>query len=293
MKNKTYICENCGCIHNGNYGSGRFCSLHCRKSYCSKQQKHHECHFNIIPEEQSKKLLEINDYICPKCNKHLHCNKSQYFNHIRWCNIDENGNKKPKFMKINIDEIDWNKLQREYDECHSWEKVIKDNNLSRNIINYGKSINKLSKNKLQIVSNELKNKLSEKRKEWLHNNPDKHVWKRNTKFISTPCEEFKQKLLENNISFISEYTPLEDRFYSIDIAFPNNKIGIEINGNQHYNRDGTLKDYYQERHNLIENNGWKLYEIPFIKVYDKDFIDNFIFELKLKINTTEKIMNSI
>ena len=88
MKNSSYICENCGCIHDGNYGSGRFCSLHCRKSYCSKQQKHYECHYHRIPEEQSKSLLEINDFICPKCNKKLHCNKSKH--HIVSCLGKEN-----------------------------------------------------------------------------------------------------------------------------------------------------------------------------------------------------------
>lgn len=31
------ICENCGNLHDGQYGSGRFCSLHCRKSWIGKQ----------------------------------------------------------------------------------------------------------------------------------------------------------------------------------------------------------------------------------------------------------------
>ena len=31
------ICENCGCSHDGTYGSGRFCSLKCCKSYIAKQ----------------------------------------------------------------------------------------------------------------------------------------------------------------------------------------------------------------------------------------------------------------
>ena len=52
-----------------------------------------------------------------------------------------------------------------------------------------------------------------------------------------------------------------DNASNIDIAFPDIKLGIEINGNQHYNSDGTLKDYYQERHNLIEEAGWKLLEV--------------------------------
>lgn len=30
-------CEVCGCEHDGSYGSGRFCSEHCRRSYCGKK----------------------------------------------------------------------------------------------------------------------------------------------------------------------------------------------------------------------------------------------------------------
>ena len=33
-------CENCNKEHDGSYGSGRFCSKHCRCSYIAKQVKH-------------------------------------------------------------------------------------------------------------------------------------------------------------------------------------------------------------------------------------------------------------
>lgn len=39
------ICENCGCEHDGSYGSGRFCSIHCRASYASKNVKHRISNF--------------------------------------------------------------------------------------------------------------------------------------------------------------------------------------------------------------------------------------------------------
>ncbi|MDY5668732.1 MAG: hypothetical protein SPK43_05840 [Candidatus Onthovivens sp.] len=57
------------------------------------------------------------------------------------------------------------------------------------------------------------------------------------------------------INFIEEYCPFIDSAISVDIAFPDIKIGIEINGNQHYNRDGSLKDYYQKRHDKLEEAG--------------------------------------
>ncbi len=55
-----------------------------------------------------------------------------------------------------------------------------------------------------------------------------------------------KKILDNiNVKYVPEYNPLINRFFSIDIAFPDKKIGIEINGNQHYNIHGSLKEYYQ------------------------------------------------
>jgi len=123
---------------------------------------------------------------------------------------------------------------------------------------------------------ETKSKISEKRKEYLKNNPDKHPWKRNTKFKSVPCEKVKSFLTEKNIKFVDEWQPLEDKFYSIDIAFPDIKLGIEINGNQHYNSDGSLKDYYKKRHDEIENDGWTILELHYSICWNLDKLEKII-----------------
>lgn len=39
------ICEMCGNEHDGSYGSGRFCSNHCRHRYIGKQPKKHVRNF--------------------------------------------------------------------------------------------------------------------------------------------------------------------------------------------------------------------------------------------------------
>jgi hypothetical protein len=85
-----------------------------------------------------------------------------------------------------------------------------------------------------------------------------------------PCEKIKEALRANNISFVEEWIPLDDMSYSIDIAFPDIKLGIEINGNQHYNSDWSLRDYYQERHNKIEGAGWKILEIHYSQCFYPD-----------------------
>jgi very-short-patch-repair endonuclease len=120
-----------------------------------------------------------------------------------------------------------------------------------------------SKECARTHSVETKDKISLRRKKYLEENPDKHVWKRHDKFKSEPCELIKQFLMEKDIKFVSEWQPLENKFYSVDIAFPDIKFGIEINGNQHYNRNGTLKEYYQNRHDEIVRYGWKLLELHY------------------------------
>jgi hypothetical protein len=126
-------------------------------------------------------------------------------------------------------------------------------------------------------SSNSKRKMSEARKKYLKENPEKHPWRSNEKFISGPCEYLKQKLADKGILFESEFMPLfPERYFSIDIALVKNKIGIEVNGEQHYNRDGSLKTYYKKRTDLIEEDGWKLLQIHYSSVYDDDFIENLI-----------------
>lgn len=116
--------------------------------------------------------------------------------------------------------------------------------------------------------------------------------------ISKPCENLKQYLRDKGINFVEEYIPLKDRYFSLDIAWPDEKIAIEVNGNQHYNKDGSLKKYYQERHNLLEENGWKIFEIHYSKcyninindfndilnlpIYDKDYVGKYFSQKEIK-----------
>ena len=129
----------------------------------------------------------------------------------------------------------------------------------------------------QVMSQpEIRQKMSKSRKKFLCENPDKHPWKRPDKKKSAPCERFKTALREANIDFHEEFSPVPDRFFSIDVAFPAIQVGIEINGEQHYNRDKTLRKYYQQRHDLIEAAGWSLYEIHYSIVFNNEKMKNVI-----------------
>lgn len=137
------------------------------------------------------------------------------------------------------------------------------------------------------LSEEAKKLLSQKRKQFLRDNPHKHPWKSNNKFKSEPCENFKRILRENNYKFLEEFTPTFERNYSIDIVFPEKMIGIEINGNQHYERNGKLKKYYQDRHDHIEASGWKLYELHYSLCFDANYILNLVSKICNSANKVE------
>lgn len=130
---------------------------------------------------------------------------------------------------------------------------------------------------IHVHSEEEKETISRKRKAWLAENPEKHPWKNPGKFTSTPCENIKKILRDKGIPFAPEFPPdVEGRYFSVDIAFPDRKIIWEINGNQHYEKDGSLKPYYQERHDLLVAAGWTVYEIPYTCCFKPEKIDEFI-----------------
>jgi len=195
---------------------------------------------------------------------------------------------------INYINYDWSEVQKYYDDGHYWNEVSEKFRISIKTIkkyrNNGYLIDRDTEEQRKLLNrtkkvfkhkNETKERISISRKKYLKDNPDKIKWVGNK---SAPSERFKEILRINNISFVEEFRPLVDRFFNIDISFPDKKIGIEINGEQHYERDGRLKKYYQDRHDLIVNEGWVLYEIHTSLVYKKYFIETILLELKNNFN---------
>ncbi len=183
----------------------------------------------------------------------------------------------PNRININIDE-----MGKFLDEGLSVDQIAKLFKVSPDLIRNRIKVNNLQSRYIYkrrpFFSKEVRYKISRKRKDYLRENPDKHVWKRSCKFKSTPCEKVKAYLKELGVYFIEEYSPnLEGRNFSIDIAFPDKMIALEINGNQHYNSDGTLKPYYQEREEVLIRGGWTVYQIPSKSCFNQgkwgEFID--------------------
>lgn len=189
---------------------------------------------------------------------------------------------------MRIVNVNWNEIQQKHNEGMYFNDISKVFGVSRTAINtaiekglFVKIIHK------RCWTVDEKKELSEKRRVWLKNNPDKHVWRRHSKFKSVPCERLKQQLKDAGISFVEEFEPVDNRFFSIDISFPDKKLGIDVNGQQHYNSDGTLKEYYQNRHDLIVQQGWELIELHYSVVY----VDNIVNDLILKIKQNYGLKN--
>ena len=134
---------------------------------------------------------------------------------------------------------------------------------------------KISPKRGRKLSEETKRKISEGRKKWIKENPDKYPWKRKEgRFVSVPCEHLKDILHSNKFEFIEEYTDETwEHKYSLDIAFPNKRFAIEVNGTQHYNRDGSLKEYYQKRHDYLVSCGWDVLELYYSKCFNNEEVE--------------------
>jgi very-short-patch-repair endonuclease len=191
-------------------------------------------------------------------------------------------------QKIDLTKIDWNAIKKEHKNGLFWTQIPKRFGFSRCVLERAERDGFIEKIKHECKHTEKSKKtLSLKMHNYLKNNPEKCVWKRSDKFKSAPCEKLKKHLKDNNISFVEEYKPLKNRLFSIDIAFPDKKIGIEVNGMQHYNKDRSLKEYYQKRKEDIEKEGWKLFDVYYSKIYKDDFVTDLVNGLKKEHDLTE------
>lgn len=189
------------------------------------------------------------EYKCKYCGK-IFDNKRSKGQHESYCILNPNRKRK----------CAWNKGKN----SNTDERILKIKETRHKNFLAGKI-----KIKPHKWTEEERNKMSLIRKKWLNENPDKHPWKNRKCNYSKPCEYLKEILKLNNISFVEEYNPkINGHYFSLDIAFPDIKFAIEVNGNQHYKKDGNLNEYYQNRHNLLKENGWKIMELHYTKCYD-------------------------
>ena len=264
-------CENCGEEHDGSYGSGRFCSAHCRRVWSGKKS-------NITMKLHGTK----------KCNFIGHCSQPAPYGTWKCEYCDDH----PIFETRR-------KLQAHKKKFHpipkgsSWNKGLT-KEIDARIKKAGETYSRRIKNgeiagsfKGKHHTEESKKKMSEIAKNGFAQGIRKG-WKSRT-IISFP-ENFWRMVLDNNnisysINFPISRKSLGDnssKSYFLDFKISNN-IDLEIDGAQHRFR----KEHDAKRDKLLISNGYKVYRIEWNEVKSdfgkkqmKEKIEQFLIWLK-------------
>jgi very-short-patch-repair endonuclease len=176
--------------------------------------------------------------------------------------------------------IDYEKVQEIYDAGNSVETTSKITKVSKNKIYEASKLgllklrNKSEAKKLKDKTNpqkhteETKKKISEIRKKYILENPDKAPYKLNHSSKESYPEKYFAELFEKENIKIEKYYQIG--LYELDFCIPDKKIDIEINGSQHYYDNKIVKSDIR-RTKFLEENGWDVINIKWSDYQKLDF----------------------
>lgn len=251
---KKFVCENPKCQkeHDGSYGSGRFCSEHCRRIYIGIKS-------NLTMKKNGTKH---GTWKCKRCDLIFETIK-QLQEHNRKFHPVQKGSS-------------WNKgLTKTTDaRVASYVQTCKDRN---HYIPFCKG---------KHLSEEHKRKTSEGMKKFFKEHPDRVPYLLNHSSKESYPEKYFREVFEK------EQFPkfIQDRYvegYYLDFAFEfeNKKVYIEVDGEQHY-VDKKIVEHDKKRKEILDKTEWKcVCRIRWSK-YQKltnDQKHKFILGLKQKI----------
>lgn len=230
---KTYICEKCGKEHDGSYGSGRFCSKHCRCSYIASTVKHRH-----IP--RCGKRASYGTWKCEYCDDHpIFETRRQLEEHKR------------EFHPI-PKRSSWNKgLTKETDE-----RLAKANAKLKARYASGEIV---SPQKGKHLSAQQRAKTSASMKKFYKEHPELVPYKLHHSSKESYPERYFNELFakENIVGFERDY--YVDGYY-LDYAFLDKKIDFEVDGSQHY-VDPKIVEHDKVRTQHLKSLGWKTFRI--------------------------------
>lgn len=200
-----------------------------------------------------------------------------------------------KFNDSYFNRYNWNEIQDFYNQGHSWKEILKKFHISNTGLciaikkklfkTRGRSESlKLYKIKNpQKHSEETKKKISEIRKKYLQENPDKVPYKLNhSSRESYPEKYFTELFKSEGINVIKSF---HIGLYELDFCILDKKIDIEIDGSQHY-YDEKVVESDKRRNKFLEDNGWDIVRINWSEYqkFNSDDKKDYIFKLKSYIN---------
>lgn len=196
-----------------------------------------------------------------------------------------------------FDKWNWEDIQLDINNGFTYRKLSDKYNISQRSISKANKLGLIkTKNKSEalIISHtktvrkhtqETKDKISKIRKEYLKNNPDKVPYKLNHSHKeSYPEKYFTDVFDNNNIKYIKEYYT---NGYYIDFVV-GDKVGIEIDGEQHY-LDERIVKHDLIRYDKLNTENWKIIRIRWSE-YQKmsyDMKKNYITDLIKFIDDNE------
>ena len=169
-----------------------------------------------------------------------------------------------------IKDLNWKEIQKYYDDNHTWREVSEKFEISEGNIGNAKkkglfisrTISEGTKLSMKLNprnhTDESKKKISESRKKYLIENPDKvpYLLNHSSKGESYP-EKYFDIIFKDKFEYV-KFLPIN--LYHIDFAITNKKIAIEVDGDQHYLDDKIVKSDIRKNKCLIDN-GWDIIRI--------------------------------
>lgn len=190
--------------------------------------------------------------------------------------------------------INWNEVQKYYDDGHTivetstyfgisqrkLYKASKEGKLKTRSISNSLKISKKTSRK---HTEETRLKISQIRKKYLLENPDKVPYLLNhSRNESYPEKYFTEIFEKSGLEFVKNF---RIGLYELDFSVPDKKIDIEIDGEQHY-CDQNIIDSDNRRNDFLKSEGWDIIRIRWseYKKMNYDESSNYISSLLLYIN---------
>lgn len=210
------------------------------------------CRYKVSREQSNA----YGNWICPFCNN-VFRTRRLLREHKKLCDL----NKNKTVQKYIIDE---NGKRRLAPGCNAWNKGLTKETDERvklrgETLSEGyKSGRLVNANTGTHHSDEQKKKISERRKQYLIEHPDKvpYLVNHHSKGDSYPEKYFKEVFDNENVEYKQNYYQCG---YFLDFAWPSKKIYLEVDGEQHY-LDKRIVEHDKVRTQKLLENGWTCVE---------------------------------
>jgi len=252
--------------------------IFCEKQYKGKSAKRnldkHLVHCLLNPDGVK--------YKCSKCNREFDKRHSLNGHLKNCCKIKNRYIRKKKEQKkicefCGKEEVNYYKMGAHILHCKFNPNYLKN-----------KEIIATANKKGRPHSEETKKKISEIRKEYLKNNPDKVPYLLNHSRNESYPEKYFTELFKNEkIEVIKKF---RIGLYELDFSIPDKKINIEIDGEQHY-VDNKIVESDMRRNKYLSDLGWITYRIRWSEYQKLNFEEKkkCIENIKNKLNNPPKL----